>query len=629
MPLKTSCFNSTIFLKNVTRFWPVWAGYTFIWVVALPFFMLSRSADLDSSMLTHWSGEYILGLSGNFSVFMALFFGILSSMAVFSYLHSGKSAGMFHSLPVRREGLFLSNYLAGLCFLIVPNVFIFLATLGAEGVMGSVNVPALATWLGVTCGLCLFFYSFAVLCAMFTGNLLFLPVLYFILNFLVVGLELLLGGVLSFLLFGYTFSGTPKTALFSPVVELVMRLRVRSVIDPATNTVKNLALEGVGIVAAYAAAGLLLALLALLLYRRRQTETAGDVVSVFVLRPVFKYGVAFAAALALGQLLFQIFHSSYVTPTAVYVLPVYLLIGGFIGYYVAEMLLQKSFRVFRKGARGCLAFAAVLVLLTAAVELDLVGYERHVPDATGVTSVTINGSATQDPIKIAEALTLHQTIVSEKRSIEETLSDFRWSQDRFRDLITPDGVPMKMARQSQTSLRIRYALKSGALMTRSYTLPVTRALLSSGTAAAARYDAWINSPEIMRSTSFPDSLTANNITSGTLYYAGAGQAVTLTEAQARALYTAITADMKAGAIHQAWPLMDETYFQTVYADRIQLDYSGRFPEKTGNSDLYSESVSFNPETTSANTLAALAALGLISETHPLTTHLEEINQKAG
>ena len=30
MQLKTSCFNKTLFRKNLTRFWPLWAMASFI-----------------------------------------------------------------------------------------------------------------------------------------------------------------------------------------------------------------------------------------------------------------------------------------------------------------------------------------------------------------------------------------------------------------------------------------------------------------------------------------------------------------------------------------------------------------------------------------------------------------------
>lgn len=36
MKSKTSCFNKTIFKKNMTHFWPLWALYSCYLIVSLP-----------------------------------------------------------------------------------------------------------------------------------------------------------------------------------------------------------------------------------------------------------------------------------------------------------------------------------------------------------------------------------------------------------------------------------------------------------------------------------------------------------------------------------------------------------------------------------------------------------------
>ena len=59
----------------------------------------------------------------------------------------------------------------------------------------------------------------------------------------------------------------------------------------------------------HALVGLVLAGAALAVYRHRSLETAGDVVSVRWVRPVFKYGVAFCVAVTLGQFLYFLFGS--------------------------------------------------------------------------------------------------------------------------------------------------------------------------------------------------------------------------------------------------------------------------------------------------------------------------------
>jgi len=139
-----------------------------------------------------------------------------------------RSANFFGSLPVRREGLFATHYLAGLAFLVVPNAAIFLLTLLIEAIGGTVLLPGLGFWLAVACGECFFFYSLAVFCGMFTGHILALPAFYAVINFLVIGVTELLSVV--FRAFYHGFSGFADgvhevVKWFTPVVRLEERVR--------------------------------------------------------------------------------------------------------------------------------------------------------------------------------------------------------------------------------------------------------------------------------------------------------------------------------------------------------------------------------------------------------------------
>ena len=37
MKSKTSCFNTTVFWKDIRKFWPVWICYFLLWQISLPF----------------------------------------------------------------------------------------------------------------------------------------------------------------------------------------------------------------------------------------------------------------------------------------------------------------------------------------------------------------------------------------------------------------------------------------------------------------------------------------------------------------------------------------------------------------------------------------------------------------
>ena len=167
----TSYFNFTLLRKNFARFWPIWSLYGLFWLAVLPLNILSNRIHWDGGMARSLPLNYLDG-GPSAAVALTALFGLLCAMAVFSYLYASRSVGMLHALPLRREGLFLTNYLSGLLFLLLPNLAVFLLALAAEVFAGTVVFSSLFTWLVVVSLFGLFFYSFAVFCAMFTGHVL-------------------------------------------------------------------------------------------------------------------------------------------------------------------------------------------------------------------------------------------------------------------------------------------------------------------------------------------------------------------------------------------------------------------------------------------------------------------------
>ncbi|MBE6972532.1 MAG: hypothetical protein E7440_01430 [Ruminococcaceae bacterium] len=422
----TSFFNCTLFKKNLTRYWPIWALYALVWIYAMPVRCITIVSRNQA-----WMGETpikqvqafangIPDLLEGLGVFMAFTSGVLAAMAVFSYLYNNRAAGMVHSLPVSREGLFLTNYLSGLVCLIGPNVLVWLLTLGAESLCsGYMDLYTVSVWFAAQSAMCIFFYSFAVFCAMFTGHLLALPAFYGILNFLAAFLMLLFDVLFEPFLYGYAgmTSTAEETVLWlTPFVHMIEELRW-------TNPGTGYRLLGVAELVIYTAVGLVFAALALLVYRKRHIESAGDVVAVAVVRPVFKYGVALCSGLSFGYWLHAMFGFE-----APFGLMGSLLLWTFIGYFAAEMLLKKSFRVW-KAWRGCAVLLVLVAVGLGALRGDAFGFVTRVPAANKVESVVVDGMGsypydvgrsfefeTQDAALIEKVIALHRGIVAQHKN---------------------------------------------------------------------------------------------------------------------------------------------------------------------------------------------------------------------
>lgn len=335
-----------------------------------------------------------------------------------------------------------------------------------------------------------FFYSFAALCMMMTGQILAAPVFYFVGNILVPGMEYLLRNFAGNFLYGYSGHTDVALGFLSPPLYMYTEVGIASIETCENDSyyVTAYALEhrSFMILAAYALAGLVIALIALLLYRTRKSEMTGSTVAFPWATPIFKYGVAFCTAVALGQFLYYFLFGRYRSggsdslPGTI----LCMVAAGLVGYFVAEMLIKKSFRVFRAGAKGAAIVALALVLLGVAMSFDLTGYEKRVPDESEIESVyyTFSGMTnvtTDDADTIRRLTAAHQAIVK-NRNEQARIAD-AWDADTLSQSDYADIEPF--------SLRLTYYLKDGSQLSRSYSLYLRRSELTAPSSVTARVNA--------------------------------------------------------------------------------------------------------------------------------------------
>ena len=572
-------------------------------------------------------------LTGYLSTAAALsfFFGILTAMAVFSYLYSSRSAAFLHSLPMRREGLFLTNYLSGLAFLIVPNVVVFLAAVVVETAFGILVFSSLFTWLVVVSILNLFFYSFAVFCGMFTGHILALPAFYGILNVLAAGLCYLLQNMASRFLFGFTSAAWMED--IATWLTPILYLGYHTTIDYGNENTEA-CFVGLGYVFLLALAGLVFAGLALAVYRRRQLESAGDVVSVGWVRPVFQYGVAFCCAIALGSLFDNIFSS--LLPSSAWVLLVWMLIWGAFGCFVAAMLLRKSFWVFKPCWKGCTVFLACLTAAMCLMELDGFGFETRVPDSAQVKSVFISDIETHpddrlhwttygisDPELIEAVTELHQRIVEEKGWLEET------ADTRTSSWVSAESDGLDLQTEGGTDLRLKYVLNDGSVMERYYYLPVTEETLTDPNSPDAMLQALLNTPGLSEEMYLGGVEESDRLVDAVLtnvWQAGTSQgyyteeylpAEALTE-----LEEAVRADLAAGNLGRRYLLEDRERLENCCYCDLQLTYRVADTIKGSTS-------SKNPSTAPAGTAQQASTYTITITLQKSATNTMEVLEKYG
>lgn len=431
MKSRTSFFNTTVLRKDITRFAPLWGLYTVFMLIAL--FLIWADESMPARFASN--AQHIMQGMG---VVNFVYAG-LCAILLFGDLFQSKMAGTLHAMPMRREGWFLTHLAAGMLFCLVPNC---LGALLASVILQQYCYLAFV-WLGLMLCQFLFFFgagAFSVQCA---GNRLGAVAVYGLFNLLAVLVAFLVDTFYAPVLYGIETDWEAICRL-SPVVNFSMS---RYVAVEYNNMYETAWFEGfVGQDWQYLfvalAVGLLLLGAAVLLYRRRQMESAGDFIAVKPAAPVFLV----IYTLCVGAVLY--FIADQLATEAEYL---FLFIGFAIGFFTGWMLLEKKVNVFQLKKWIGLGVLTLVFFLTVAITwLDPAGITRYVPDASQISSVQVS------PFASVYYLENKSLVLSDAQDVQTIL-------DVHTQLIQ-DGYP----EEGSLCVRLRYNLRSGVSVDRRY-----------------------------------------------------------------------------------------------------------------------------------------------------------------
>lgn len=355
----TSFCNATVLKKDTTRFLPVWLIY-------LVGGLLICTDFTDKMPLT------VVESLGNILSYgmpiINLCYALTVALTLFGDLFKGRMCNALHAMPLRRETWFCTHYLSGLLLCAVPNLGLALA------VMPGLKQwwYAALLWAGLSTLMYLFFFSLAVFCIQLSGNRFAATVCYALTNF--VAMELLW---LFETLILPNWNGVRIPAAYPsylcPVVQMFgedyFTFTYRDYHYGYTiESFNGLSAAPCGYLLILAAVGIALAAAAILLYRRRRLEVAGDFAAV---APV-NWAVSLCGSLAIGMVfrLFALTDDGYAL----------LFIGIAVGFLLIQMMLQRRVKIWNRPTLlklGCLLLACAVILGCSA--LDVLGVETYVP----------------------------------------------------------------------------------------------------------------------------------------------------------------------------------------------------------------------------------------------------------
>ena len=480
MRSKTSCFNAAVFRKNLTRFAPAWGLYTLCLILGT----LLIYTNGGTAKNFHFANNF-MDLA-QIMTMINLIYAPITAMLLFGDLYNSRMCYAIHAMPVKREQLLVTNVLSGLLFSLVPTLV--MTALGTVLMGGSCFVNAwqiplytfAAANLEYVC-----FFGMSVFCVMCTGNKLAMALVYGILNFGARIAYWLINTVYTPMLYGVV-TPTALSEYLTPVVTMTENplfeqdnfgdLFERFQGDLSRAVAHFQLTDNWSHLFVWAAAGIAFLVIALVLYRKRDLECAGDAVAFPILEPVF--GTLFAIITGCFAQFIVTGIIGYTDSDSMSYL--FLAAGIVVGWFAGRMLIERSTRVFRK--KNILGFgllAAALAVSLILTRFDILGISTWQPDLEDIQSVRF-GTWYSDNAEFTEEEDIRRILAIQEEALVEKLDqagpyvigkDGSWvyNIDSNAALIGVDQMEITDCRYVYRA-HITYQLKSGKTVNRTYHL---------------------------------------------------------------------------------------------------------------------------------------------------------------
>lgn len=385
------------------------------WIAIIHFICLFFSVPLEILMTSseenrnYFRYENLFQYNFDLQFIITIAIPVLMAIFLFRFLQVKSYSDFIHSLPMKREKIFHQYALTGLVLLIIPvvlNTFILLLLYKPLNLDSFFAISDIYNWLCITVLYNVLFYLAGVFVGMLTGISAVQGVLTYIALLLPSGLSVLLIHNLPFYLYGFPeqFYMQSKVEAFSPLVTFfLITHRKLKIIEVVFYLLLIIAFYG----------------LSLSFYKMRKLEAVSQALVFPVLKPFFKYGVTFCTML-LGGMYFGVMERGTAWVIAGYIF------GAVIGYIIAEMVLQKAWRIIIH-MRGLFIYSGVIAVLALLFQIDFTYYEKTVPAANEIERVHLsshyylyNGSENSFYLKDIENIDLttrlHKEIIANKNN---------------------------------------------------------------------------------------------------------------------------------------------------------------------------------------------------------------------
>ncbi|SFP61421.1 hypothetical protein [Salibacterium halotolerans] len=446
MKSKVSFFNPGIQKQNFKQHG--WIGIVMLvgWLFVLPLRMIMIGENMNND----YRIDVVYDISQGLQFPLIAGLSIAAGIFFFRYLQLPDAADMMHSLPVKRVSLYFNHIISGIIMLAAPvlitsTVVYFTAEMYPH--FNNLSIGDLWSWAAKSIIMSLFFFLFTVFVSMATGISAATGILTIILLLLPLGMYTLTVENMSPYLYGFP-SGYTSTEMIVPWSPLIF-LSVINELDVMTK-----------VMAGYTVAVVVFGTAALVLYKYRAVESASEAITFTVLRPIFKYGVTFCVMLAFG-----IYYMQY---NSIGWLIFGYIFGSVVGLLIAEMILKKTWRVFRlRLLAGYAGYAAVILFLGLLLRYDAFGYESAIPDSEAVEGVYFGESLSSLP-GTGTLIASYEKELSRKNLYSGSESYINSVQQLHEAILEERPTEETISGESVRSVSIAYKLENGRKVVRWY-----------------------------------------------------------------------------------------------------------------------------------------------------------------
>lgn len=314
--------------------------------------------------------QKLIGQENGFLKFFIVITAMLMGCAYFCYMHSKNEVDFYHSLPVSRGKLFLSNFFAGNISFAISYIFNLVLAISIITLMGfgyGIDFIELIKTLFINFIFFNLIFSISIFAGIITGTkithaLMTLVVLEYIQLFFILINEYL----------SYFFKTFYSNQIFNEqiIISLSPITSYFSYIDNQTLVFQTMGL-------------IIIIVMNMYLFIIRPSETTGKSIVNLKLKSFIRYTVLLICTMSGGLIFYDIGMSKFWFIFG-------LIFSSIVGYCVIESILNFNMESMWKNKKKLIIFLAIFLGIFTILDMDIMGYDERIPVVDEIEDIFID-----------------------------------------------------------------------------------------------------------------------------------------------------------------------------------------------------------------------------------------------